>query len=1406
MDVVRGGEPSRSTTFNIGVLVKGGPIVLTPECAELTFFPTSMTVPAESQKSEPFTIQASGKADAGRATLTVNAEGGPANTNDLPTVSFQVQGVRVIKKKESKGDDDIDDKDDSNDDKDRDDIDNAKGDDDNTNADKASCFAISTIAFKTPVTVVNASTQSEATSLDIGVLANGGPLVLTPTCAELTFTPTSVTVQAGESESEPFTMQASCNKTVAGQVLVSITAVGGANNTNTLPVNAFEVVVELQKNIEKGSDDTEDADTDVKAEDAKVVIAGDGSEINDVGFRASVKIVIGSKTTKTTSLFANVPAEGGALVLTPTCSELTFTPTSVTVQAGDCESEPFTMGANNNAAVGHITMTITAVGGANNTNALSASPFEVGVELQENIEQDSDDINNVGMNHVNADDAKDVIVGAGPEINDVGFINLIEMVIGSKTSTLLFTNVSAEGGPLKLTPTCAELTFTPTSVTVQAGKSESDPFTIQDNDNAVVGQVFISIFAVAGAGNTNNVPAYPFEVSVELQEEKDKSNDDNEGEDEAEYKTDDDTAAPVFVEPQMLAMCALHCLNTMFQTRVFNRMEFDDAIKALKQHFLRDNGYLLDSVGVKFGDASGNYSIEVCLALLRHNDLLVELRSNDWNTQLGDLDSSTKGFIIASETHYWCIAPIGGYWYQLDSLFPEQKPRIDDKIFRKMLKNNKAVYHVISKPGNDASEVCPIVGCTERSDVSILYCNKMRGTEGRCGRAAGHPNCLGSLYASWSSQQQSILCRPCANIDYKWKERAAPQAAPQSTANHCHVCTLTNEPTAKSCTICGAELTPHSEDEDTDGKNPHVDTGPNIEHIKLQDYIKAVIGGKPSHATFLCTDVPVSGGSMVLTPSGAGLVFTPTSVTIQAGSTKSNPFTVQASDEAKAGDLLLSVAAVGKTNQISLSMIFPVAGVHVLAPITKANPPKLPARTEPTDITGVPLDHASKTDHSNSDHVIVNVKPAAPLNVVIGETCPTSLVTSVQAYGGPIILTPTCAELTFTPAYVTVANGSTNSQPFRIQASNSASAGEFTITVEAVRGPGNTNHLPDDLLRVRGAMTHKGKNDDDVDNKDEDTKDDELIGSTITTIDFTVPVQVAIGGESIHETKLHTDVSAEGGPINLTPTCPGLTFIPPSVTVRAGASESTPFKIQASGNSAIGEALVYVAAVGGAGNRNKLSAHPFEARGVLLAYHPECFLDKRRKSIDKAKAWRYLVKWIGSDENTWELAADFDKDPMFKKMIANDEHRWKLDRPPDPGRPLISSDANTTDSSLQPIPDKDASSHGLRTSVLPTPPAPAAEENNFPEVKKQTAQEEFAAIAANAILQAEADTADDSMRRTRSTKQPRAQPIAASTGLSIMTRSKSAGRTDVRDDAGPGESREHEGGNDGAHQLFGLQR
>jgi hypothetical protein len=592
---------------------------------------------------------------------------------------------------------------------------------------------------------------------------------------------------------------------------------------------------------------------------------------------------------------------------------------------GKCQSDYFTIVASDSAIRGSSRLLVVATRGVDNTNRLPARGFQVdGVKIRKQRPSKK-------RKSLEAWAKEDF----GPRTSGVSYaclfsnepapsldldlnITLAEdpvvLAIGGRSNLLTFhTNTPATKGPIVLTPTCAELIFAPVSVTVPAGASESEPVRILANTNAPAGAIMLRVLAASGTGNTNYLQSEAVKVrGVQLQEplpsgthpssdhtevEKKKDKDFHDAGDDAEDVTQ--VARPdIYSETQVKANCLLHVMNTLLQIPgAWNVANLEEVISRVKQKFLRENGATLQSVGAKMRDAGGNYSIEVLLAIFRINGLQVQRIGQAWKRELSDLDSNTKGFVITNLTHFWSLTPIGGHFYELNSLSPLHKPRIDEATFRDHLATKRAVFHIYA----ENADVCPFAGCKQHSQEAMVDC-----TRNQCKRTAGHLHCIESFYAPMSAQ---TLCRPCARME-----------AVEADAN---ARTSSSAAVRVDSTLPADQLT----DETGDVKS----TGSTLTTISLATAIEIVAGGKPTKTISLHADVLAQGGPMILTLTGAELTFSPQSVAIPVGTSKSEPFTIQASSNALAGDTEICVAAssdASNTNDLS-TVLYKTTGIHV---------------------------------------------------------------------------------------------------------------------------------------------------------------------------------------------------------------------------------------------------------------------------------------------------------------------------------------------------------------------------------------------------------------------------------------------------------------------------------------------
>jgi hypothetical protein len=718
-----------------------------------------------------------------------------------------------------------------------------------------------------------------------------------------------VTVPTGASESDAFKIQAS-GKAAAGQIALSVAAVSGAGNTNVLIADPYEVkgVVLKQKKQKKKN-----------------------AKLTKVGFLAKVEVVIEGPQT-TTSLHTDYPAEGGPVVLTPTCAQLTFIPASVTVLIGESESEPFKIQASGKAAAGQIALSVAAVGGAGNTNNLSANPFEVqGVVLK--------------------------------QMTKVGFVDKVEVVIeGPQITTSLHTDYPAEGGPVVLTPTCAELTFIPASVTVRIGENESEPFKIQVNGKAVPGRIALSVAAVGGAGNTNVLIADPYEVKGMELKMKD-----------AQY-----------ICNKCFFTADVH--NSHFTITQGLKPESERRCKTCAREDKAEQSICCVCKRLKgthkfeiseSQKAPGNRICMACPRLIECGRCLASKTKDSFSrnqrSKLAHLPKMCS--VCIAETRIMTASPsmmncTGKCGKNLPKTSFATKQRKKDQPRCRICTSTTAIQSIRLMPkeveiqigGTESQHITLVTNApavrgpiqlTLRSTHNIIFSppsvmvqvgkkeseffsmqvNQAKATHARDGEeifiyvtASKGDNLTLNHFAKRMFKVKGVSLKAGSKeskeIQDKQKDNNSDKDGQDGQGDNDHADENNNNSSEDG----------NEEDKKDESKTvqvPHGGAGPAMAAISITASAKVTIGGKPAKATTLRTDVPAEGGPVLLTPTGAELTFIPASVTVPTGASESDAFKIQASGKAAAGQIALSVAAVGgagNTNNLSANP-FEVQGV-----------------------------------------------------------------------------------------------------------------------------------------------------------------------------------------------------------------------------------------------------------------------------------------------------------------------------------------------------------------------------------------------------------------------------------------------------------------------------------------------
>jgi hypothetical protein len=480
-------------------------------------------------------------------------------------------------------------------------------------------------------------------------------------------------------------------------------------------------------------------------------------------------------------------------------------------------------------------------------------------------------------------------------------------------------------------------------------------------------------FRLHAASSASSVSTLFPSTSMRSSDKKEMgAEDDQDADDEKREKAaDDDKARDPFVDPQREDYCLAHATNTLLQLKgAATTKDFADASNKLTRIIKDTLGLDPDEAGIQFHNDSGNYNLEVAIGIIRRNGLEAEpwdQLSDQTAPHLDTLDSSTRGFLVGSGTHFWAITPKAGYWYELDSLDPEGRKIVNDEDLRHISKV-RTVWRIFLEgpPARTGAlkvaeePICPIPGCIGTDDAKVFHCNQRRGSDNApCGEPAGHTVCLEELYVQRGDGREHSLirCKQCAAQDDNWHRRppatrlSVRKDHADASTRACDKCTYTNDGAATCCKMCNAPMP--------------MPGGPAHRHdavTLVPVNVTVPIGGEAITAALRLNSSTTEAGPALITITIAGgdnkghMTVEPTTITVQRGEQISPPLTIRAAATATRGNTLLRVS-VSETKRRGSDLFgdkrtFLVAGIHAA----------------PTDLVSYPMPSEEEhDDHDTSD-------------------------------------------------------------------------------------------------------------------------------------------------------------------------------------------------------------------------------------------------------------------------------------------------------------------------------------------------------------------------------------------------------------------------------------------------------
>lgn len=179
----------------------------------------------------------------------------------------------------------------------------------------------------------------------------------------------------------------------------------------------------------------------------------------------------------------------------------------------------------------------------------------------------------------------------------------------------------------------------------------------------------------------------------------------------------------VYHERQSGSMCAVHCLNALFQGPVVDEVKLSEIARDLDMReaslYLREPGEIVEIRGSTNVSVDGNFSIQVILRAIEARGLktvqIGKLNEEDIPKENDPLDNDPKrcvhAFVCWLSHHWICIRKVHGYWFNMNSVNPA--PQYLGYIgigafFDELKREGYFLYKVIGKiPECDMREAYP---------------------------------------------------------------------------------------------------------------------------------------------------------------------------------------------------------------------------------------------------------------------------------------------------------------------------------------------------------------------------------------------------------------------------------------------------------------------------------------------------------------------------------------------------------------------------------------------------------------------------------------------------------------------------------------------------------------------------
>lgn len=215
----------------------------------------------------------------------------------------------------------------------------------------------------------------------------------------------------------------------------------------------------------------------------------------------------------------------------------------------------------------------------------------------------------------------------------------------------------------------------------------------------------------------------------------------------------------IYHEKQIGALCAVHAMNNLMQSGVFNEHQLSSVAQALD----REESRLLGGAAVDEGGnvrADGFFNVQVISTALRNKGYTMEPIAGEAARKLLNEPEKQRGFILNKREHWFALRRIGQEWFDLNSCLKIPRHFTDRELSATVNDAVREGYTVFVVEGNfpkteldrDGKKLLEAVqGCGHFRQGHCLFAGSGETLGGASGAAAG---AAGSGAAAAGEQQQ----------------------------------------------------------------------------------------------------------------------------------------------------------------------------------------------------------------------------------------------------------------------------------------------------------------------------------------------------------------------------------------------------------------------------------------------------------------------------------------------------------------------------------------------------------------------------------------------------------------------------------------------------------------------------